>query len=57
MRATCSTIHHMTEMTGPMDNWSGLANVEQRTNLEVTTHGFDIVSSGCGVYLDPKTIT
>ena len=47
----------MTEMTGPMENWNGLANVEQRTNLEVTTHGFDIVSSGCCVYLDPKTIT
>ena len=36
MRATYSTKHHMTEMTGPMENWNGLANMEQRTNLEVT---------------------
>ena len=57
MRATYSTKHHMTEMTGPMENWNGLANMEQRTNLEVTACDFDIMSSGCGVYLDPKTIT
>ena len=33
----------MTEMTGPMENWNGLENVEQRTNLEVTTSLLDVV--------------